>query len=396
VGATALGPSAAAASDVASGPPPQAHLGSIYPFVAGQVGASGPSLSFLRPEFRDAAAWRRRARRTLLDLLHYRPARVSPAPTTLGRQERDGYTLEKVEFSTAPGLRVPAFVLIPRHAKLPAPGLVALHDHGAFYLWGKEKLVETDDEHPALTRHKTDCYGGRSIASDLARRGYVVIVIDMFYWGERRLQLADDPQDWRERSAAMPIGRVLEAHQRCSRYEDLTARTIGAAGFTWPGVMLWDDMRTVDYLATRPEVNRSRLGCVGLSVGGFRTVHLAALDDRLRCAVAVGWMTSFPSQLRERVINTIGHSMLVPGLYDRLDFPDVAAMAMPRSLMVINGSRDGLFVPEGVQAAFRKLEACWAKCGAPSELRARLYDAPHEFNAAMQTEAWEWLDRRLK
>ena len=105
-------------------------------------------------------------------------------------------------FNTTPDLRVPAYVLVPKGPRpAPAPAIVALHDHGGFYLWGKEKLVEIDDEHPVLTEFKQRYYGGRSIATDLARQGYVVVVIDMFYWGERRMLLDDDPADWRERPA---------------------------------------------------------------------------------------------------------------------------------------------------------------------------------------------------
>ena len=93
--------------------------------------------------------------------------------------------------------------------------------------------------------------------------------------------------------------------QRASQNEQLLGRTIYAAGFTWSGVMYWDDVRTVDYLVTRPEVDKKRIGCVGLSVGGLRSCHLAALDDRIKAAVAVGWMTSFPTQLRKQVRNSI-------------------------------------------------------------------------------------------
>jgi fermentation-respiration switch protein FrsA (DUF1100 family) len=87
--------------------------------------------------------------------------------------------------------------------------------------------------------------------------------------------------------------------------------------------------------------------------------------------------------------------MLIPGLTRHLDYPDIASMAAPTPLLVINGSRDTLFAPEGVRAAFDKLAACWAKAGATDRLRTRLYDTPHEFNAAMQEEAWEWLERWL-
>ena len=177
--------------------------------------------------------------------------------------------------------------------------------------------------------------------------------------------------------------------------EQLLGRTIYAAGFTWPGVLFWDDVRTVDYLLTRPEVDPRRIGCVGLSVGAVRSAHLAALDDRIRAAVVVCWMTSFPSQLARRVRNTIGHSKLVPGLYRYLDYPDVAALAMPTPLLVINGGRDGLFEPAGVRASFEKLAACYQKAGIPDRLRTRLYDTPHEFNAEMQAEAWAWLAKHL-
>jgi dienelactone hydrolase len=157
--------------------------------------------------------------------------------------------------------------------------------------------------------------------------------------------------------------------------------------------MFWDDVRTVDYLLSRPDVDKRRIGCVGLSVGGLRSCHLAALDERIRAAVVVGWMASFPTQLRKHVRNTIGHTKVVPGLYQHLDYPDVASLAMPTPLLVINGSKDGLFNLDGVKASFDKLRACYAKAGVPDHFRGRLYDTPHEFNTEMQAEAWAWLKR---
>ena len=130
-------------------------------------------------------------------------------------------------------------------------------------------------------------------------------------------------------------------------------------------MILWDDIRALDYLASRPEVDATRLGCVGLSVGGYRSYLLAALDDRIKAAVDVGWMTSFGAQIRQHVTNTIGLSFHINGLYRYLDFPDLAALAAPRALMVINGSRDGLFALDGVKAAFDKIGRLYAKAGAP-------------------------------
>jgi dienelactone hydrolase len=379
-------------------PPPaeDSSIGSLYPFVQSQATKGEFPLSFLQKEFSDVRAWKAKARGRLLDLLHYAPPRVDPKPDIVERVDRGDYFQEKVYFNTTPDVRVPAVVLIPKRVPLPAPAIVALHDHGGFYFWGREKIVEGQDEHPVLADFKRQYYGGRSIASELARAGYVVIAIDMFYWGERRMLLADDPPDWRERPRSITPERIAAFNRRASESEQLLGRTIFSAGFTWAGVMFWDDIRTVDYLLTRPEVDPARIGCAGLSMGGLRSVHLAALDDRIKAAVIVGWMTSFPTQLRHRIRNTIGHTKLVPGLYRDLDFPDVASLAIPTPILVINGSKDGLFEPSGVEASFAKLAACYAKAGVPERVRTRLYDAPHEFNLEMQAEAWGWLAKHLR
>jgi dienelactone hydrolase len=289
---------------------------------------------------------------------------------------------------------VPAFVLIPKKAARPAPGLVVLHCHGGAYVWGKEKVVAVDDEPAALSEFKQRLYQGTSIANELVRRGYVTIVIDMFYWGERRMLLDDDPSPYRERERMTP-DEIAAFNRRSSQNEQLVARSLMTAGITWPGVMLWDDLRTLDYLASRPEVDRQRLGCVGLSVGGYRSFLLAALDPRIKAAIDVGWMTSFGSNIRRHVVNTVGLTFHVPGLYRYLDLPDLAALIAPRSVMVINGSKDALFPADGVEKAFRKIEACFKKAGVPEGQRCRLYDAPHEFNREMQAEAFEWLGGRV-
>jgi dienelactone hydrolase len=395
--AAALGLPLAALPDAAARPDPElmvktgSDVGSLYPFIASQAVKKDFPLSFLRSEFNDLGAWKKQARGQLLELLHYAPPPVDPRPETVEKLDCGAYVREKVYFNTTPDLRVPAFVLVPKNGKRPAPALVALHDHGGFYFWGKEKLVEDKDESGVLTEFKKRCYDGRSIASELARQGYVVAVIDMFYWGERRLLLDDDPRDWRERPATIAAERVAAFNRRASDSESLVGRTIYAAGFTWPGVMFWDDLRTVDYLLTRPEVDPKRVGCVGLSVGGLRACHLAALDDRIKAAVVVGWMASFPAQLKKHVVHTIGHTKVVPGLMKHLDYPDVASLAAPAALLVINGSKDKLFDLDGVKASFAKLAACYKKAGAADRLRTHLYDTPHEFNAEMQTEAWAWL-----
>jgi dienelactone hydrolase len=375
--------------------PTYSDVGSLFPFIQSQAVRTDFPLSFLRQQFKTMTAWKQRGREKLLELLHYAPAKCDPTPEVVEKVDRGEYVQEKVYFNTTPDLRVSAFLLVPKNRKARAPAVVALHDHGGFYFWGKEKIVETRQEHPVLSEFKENYYAGKSIASDLARQGYVVIVTDMFYWGERRMLLDDDPEDWRERPHNIAASRIKAFNQRSGQSEELVGRTIFAAGFTWPGVMFWDDVRTIDYLITRPEVDPTRIGCVGLSVGGLRSCHLAALDSRIKAAVIVGWMASFPAQLRRHVRSTIGHTKLVPGLYRYLDYPDVASLAMPAALLVINGKKDNLFDLEGVHSSFEKLTACYRKAGIPEKCRTRLYDTPHEFNADMQAEAWAWLRKWL-
>jgi len=383
-------PACARALEQAAGS--DSHIGSLYPFVQKQADRSPLELSFLRSEFGDLEAWQRRARAKVFEHLFYAPPPVAPSPEVIRRSDKGDYFLEYLTFQTTPDVRVPAYVLIPKHAKLPAPGMVVLHDHGGFYAWGKEKVVALDEEHDSLRAFKQQYYDGRSIATELVRQGYVTIVIDAFYWGERRMLLADDPPSYRDREK-MTNDEVTAFVRRSQQSEQLVARSLMTAGITWPGVILWDDIRTLDYLASRPEVDARRLGCAGLSLGGYRSFLLAALDRRIKVAVDAGWMTSYASQISRHVASTVGFSFHIIGLYRYLDLPDLSALIAPRPILVINGSRDRLFAPNGVEAAFTKIEQCYRKAGAQDRQRCRLYDVPHQFNVEMQTEAWEWLRR---
>jgi dienelactone hydrolase len=380
----------AASAGLATG----SHIGTLYPFIQKQADRSTFELSFLQNTFRDLASWQKRVRDRVFQHLFYVPPAALPAAQVASRLDRGDYIEEHLTFATTPDLRVPACVLIPKNAKHPAPGILLLHDHGGFYVWGKEKLLEREDEHPVLREFKQQSYAGKSLATELARRGYVVMTIDMFYWGERRMLLDDDPASFRD-PRTMTKEDIAVFNRRSQQAESLVARSMFAAGISWPGVMLWDDLRSLDYLATRPEVDLDRLGSVGLSVGGYRSFVLAALDQRIKAAIDVGWMSSLGTHIQRHVMNSIGLTFHIVGLYRYLDLPDFAALVAPRSLLVINGSKDQLFPTEGVRLAFEKIERCFRKAGVPERQRCRLYDAPHEFNLQMQADAWEWLERSL-
>jgi len=372
---------------------PDAQAGTLYPFLQAQVPAQFP-LSFVNPRFTSLEQWKSQARATVKGLLHYDPPKCDPKPEVVERVDCGEYVREKLYFSTTPDIRVPAYMLIPKDGAKKHPAVLCLHDHGAFFVWGKEKVIGLPDEHPALTQFKQMAYSGRSVGNELVKRGYVVMAIDMFYWGERRMLLPGDPPEYQDR-AKMSVEQVAEFNRRAGQLLPQTSIGVFEAGTTWAGIMFTDDMRSVDYLASRPDVDPDRIGCCGLSVGGFRSAHLCGLDPRLKAAVVVGWMCSYPAMLQKK-LSSIGFWAVVPGLQQLMDLPDVASMHAPQPLMCIQGTRDGLFTNEGVQAAYDKIAAVYAKAGARGRFRPVTYDGPHEFNAQMQDQAYAWLDRWLK
>ena len=377
-------------------PPPKSgpHTGSLDVFIQKLKPQGEVPLSFLNDEHHDLAAWKTKARGKMLELLHYTPEKVDPQAEVLSRKDCGDYIREEIRFNTTPVFRVPATVLIPKGLTKPAPAVVLLHSHGGYYLWGRERELEGDDVHPTLIEMR-DYYGKKAVGTEMVRRGYVVISIDMFFWGERRMVLDDDPAEWKTRPASISSESVTKFNQRSSASEQLMGRTLLSAGTTWAGIIAWDDIRTVDYLVTRPEVDPQRIGCVGHSVGGLRSAYLSALDDRIKAAVVCSWMCSFPHQLAKHVRSTIGHTKLIPGIYRLMDHPDIASLAMPRPLMVINGIQDALFEPEGVRAAHAKLAKCYAKAGVPDHFKSIIEERPHEFNAERQSDAWAWFQKWL-
>ncbi len=372
-------------------------LGNLHPFVTAIAEHNPPALSFLDPQFTDLAGWQTVARVKALALLRYSPPSVALDPQVTEVVDMGDYVREKVTFASAPWSRVPAYVLTPKGLTAPAPGIVALHDHGGYYVHGKEKLVHVERESPHLIAYRENGYGGRAFADELARRGYVVIVADAFYWGERRPDMQQLPPELvkeMQRRAQFKTG-VPGVNEVYALLEELTMRHIVAAGATWMGILAHDDRSSVSYLLSRPEVDPERIGCLGLSMGGMRTNWLFGTDPRIKAAVSVGWMTDW----RELIAGHIGrHSwaQYVPGLTGWLELSDVAALGMPGALMVQQCAQDALFPPEGMQRTCERLAALYAKAGLSERFTCRFYDVPHQFNVEMQEDAFAWLDRWLK
>ncbi|MDP3073575.1 MAG: hypothetical protein Q8N18_25045 [Opitutaceae bacterium] len=362
----------------------------------------GPRLSFLEPQWTELDAWKAAVRPVLRRCHSYDPKPVPLGAELIRREEREGFSIEVIRIRATDAYDIPARVLIPAGRRGRLPAVVAMHCHSGRYVWGHEKVLSSPGEPAVLTEFRAR--DGRPWAEHLVKRGYIVIVADAFYFGERRLR-AESLEPSRVFSEVRDRHRALLAsapgspewltavNAICSFYEHLTSKTLIAAGATWPGLLAWDDMRTVDYLASRPDVDPARIGAAGLSGGGLRTAHLIAADARIKAASITGWMTAFAHQLPRHIRHT--WMAFTPGLYSSLDLPDAAALHAPGALLVQQCLRDTLYPPEGLQASVEKLTQIYAKAGIPEKFRGSFHDVVHSFPPALQEETFDWFDRWL-
>ena len=353
-----------------------------------------PKMSFLEEQYTDPAAWIEAARAEFRRALLFRED-FDLQPEVVEKTDCGDFVRERVIISTTAGYRTPLYLLVPKNLKGPAPGIVALHDHGGFYFWGKEKLTRVEPVHPELQKFKDKYYSGRDIADELARLGYVVAVPDMIHWGERAMYFEADPERVKKRTLDVTAEDIKQFNARSWAHEELLGRSALATGTTVAGIIAHDDYCAAEYLCSRPEVNPERVGCTGLSVGSVRTIFLGALHPKVRASVAVCWMCGYQPLIRNRVRYIVGFCMLAPGLYDKLDWPDLAGLHWPGDLMCINGLKDELYPLENAKEAFLKVEKIFAKMNAQDNFKGVFFDGPHEFNREMQDKAFAWLAEKL-
>lgn len=368
--------------------------GSLYPLIESL--ATPYTHSFLDPRWKSVSAWRAAARAVVLEAFAYAPAPVAPDARIVEREDMGDVIREKLVFSTSAQFRVPAYLHLPKRRSGRAPAIVDLHSHGGMFLYGKEKVIELGDGYPGLRAYHKANYESRPTATELARRGYVVLTIDAFPFGERRLMMPEDEakHGWDRQKYSAEDAQYLNG--KCRQKESTIVKSLTYAGATWPGIVAWDDMRSVDYLVSRPEVDPARIGCVGVSLGGYRSLLLAGLDPRIRAGCVVGFMSTVRSMIRQHV-DTHSFVHFIPQIHRRLDLPDVVAMRAPKPLLVLQCKRDGLFPLRGMEESVEKLGAIYKKAGAPEgAFESRFYDVPHIFNIEMQEHAFAWLERNLK
>jgi len=371
-----------------------ADLGTNFAAVAQIADACQASILPPQGKFAFDDAFRAAARGKVQEALSYQPPRADLNPETVERVDCGDFIRERVLISTTPWFRVAGYVLVPKNLRQKAPAIVDLHSHGGMFLFGKEKVIDLGNNHPAMGKYHEQNYDGRPTATALVKRGYVVMSIDAFMFGERRVLLDEDLKYGWDRSK-YSLEDVQHLNLKCRGKESTIAKSLVLAGATWPGVVNYDDRRVVDYLQTRPDVDAERIGCVGISMGGYRSIYLAALDERIRAACVVGFMSSMRPMLQAHV-DTHSWIHFLPGLHRLMDLPELAALAAPRSLFVQQCSQDRLFPLEGMRASVARIAELYAAAGHVDRFRSQFYDQPHRWTIAMQDEAFAWLDEKLK
>lgn len=333
-------------------------------------------LSWLSGGQTDFSAWRKSAREKLRECL-LRPPRETPfAPQVIAEEDRGSYVARKVVFNLTADSRVLGLLLAPK-GRGPFPAVLLLHDHGARFDIGKEKVIrpfEGDTERMKSAREWVDQkYGGRFLGDELAQRGYVCFSTDALNWSDRG-------------------GGGYEGQQAL-------ASNLLHYGMSLAGLIAQEDLRAAEFVAGLPEVDSSQIAAMGLSMGAFRTWQLAALTDRIAAGAAICWLATVKGLMVPGNNQTRGNSaytMTHPGLFNYLDYPDVASIACPKPMLFYNGERDKLFPVPAVRDAYAKMRRVWESQGAGDRLETRLWDRPHLFDREMQEQVFQWLDRQLR
>ena len=327
---------------------------------------------------KDFAEWKTAARAKVLECMMTPPKQAESYDCqVIGEERRDGYTARKILFNVNAYSRITAYLLIP-DGKGPFPAVNMLHDHGGHLYIGKEKMVRPFDVDTAVVndadRWVEKLYDGQYAGADFARNGYVVFSADAPMWGERGREEGVDR----------------------SKY-DIICGNMMMLGRDLSAFMTYDDITGTEFLASLPEVDKSRIGCMGCSMGAYRAWMLAALSDKIAAAASICWMTVTDVQMsvKDKKREYGGFANCIPALRQWLDYPHIASIACPKPMLFINGTRDHLFPVDGTHSAFSVMHDVWRSQNVDSALETELWDVPHSCGKALQQRALEFFNKRF-
>ncbi|MBM4000144.1 MAG: acetylxylan esterase [Planctomycetes bacterium] len=269
-------------------------------------------------------------------------------PKVLGRFDRGAYHVERLTLTTRPGILMTANAYVPRgDGRRPA----VLCVHGHWRLAKQEPVVQSR------------CIG-------LARLGFFVLMVDAFGAGERA------------------VGKELGEY-----HGEMTAATLWPSGLALAGLQVYDNMRAVDYLRTRPEVDPDRIGVTGASGGGNQTMYAGAIDDRFRCVVPVCSVGTYQAYLSAACCMC----EVTPGALAHTEESAVLGLVAPRALMVISATRDAFQFSVGeASKSIESARSVFRAFGVESSLRHTVIESGHDYHQPMREAMYGWMTLHLK
>jgi dienelactone hydrolase len=305
------------------------------------------------------SSYQKRRREALWGLLGDLPSQHEPGPhKVVHTEEHDSYTLQRLVLDLNGIEPVPALLLIPKRLKRPAPGLLFLHWHAGMYGLGKEQLVRGTTVQPAY-------------APVLAEMGVVTLAIDSWCFGERQ----------------------HDANGRRGE-EDAFKLMLWRGQVLW-GMMIFDEFRALSYLASRQEVDPQRLGALGMSMGSTKAWWLAALDTRIKLTIDICCLTDFQSLIEAHGLSGHGVYYFVPSLLKQFDTTGINELTVPRPHLSVNGRKDPLTPPAGVEKIREKLLPLYRQHGREEDCRIELFDCAHEETPKMREMILAWMRKYL-
>lgn len=358
-----------------------------------------PSLSFRKKEWKDVEAWHKAAKARAMERMAIPNIGTAPKVNLVKKYEYDGLQIEEINWQLPYGRQTDAILLKPANANKKLPAILAFHDHGGNKYFGTKKITRTSDNQlPLMQEHQKEYYEGLAWANEIAKKGYVVLVADAFTFASRRVMLQDVPEHLRaglhDNENDSPDD-IAAYNKWAGEHEHVMAKSLFCSGTTWPGVFFAEDKIALDILSARPDVDAGKIGCGGLSGGGLRTAYMAGLDERIKCAVCVGFMSTWKDFAFNK---SYTHTWMtyVPLLPNELDFPEILGLRVPLATLVLNDEQDELYTLDGMKEADKILKEVYTKAGAADHFKCSYYPGPHKFDAKMQAEAFAWFDKWLK
>ena len=304
---------------------------------------------------------RRRAylRERMLNDLGGFPERTPLNARVVGVLQRPGYRIEKVIFESQPHFYVTANLYLPTTGHPPYPAIL--------FPLGHEPGGKTNPT-------------WQQMLGSLATKGFVALTWDPIGQGER-LQIYDE--DLRESKVGDSTTEHTVVGAQCLLIGDHLAR-----------YTIWDGMRALDYLLSRPEVDPTRVGLTGNSGGGTHTAYIAALDDRIQVAAPSCYITSW--RLMLQTIGPQDAEQTFPfWLQDGLDYPDYLYAFAPKPYLLLSAIRD-FFPIAGARETFAEAAKVYSAIGAKEKLGMFEADDGHGYNKTRRLAAYEWFGRWLK